>query len=170
MNSKALYYKKTSVAYRYSILCIILISLSSCYSFKGVSISPELESYNVADFTLLDNRAPANLNEEFAEKLREKITSESRLIYTDTEPDIEFGGDISSYDVRSVAPQEGNTTALTRLEIRVRVTYTNNKDEEAGWQKPFAFFWDFESGEDLLSIQDELIEIIFDKIVEDVFI
>jgi hypothetical protein len=152
-------------------ICVLagLTLLSSCYSFKGVSITPDLQTFKVLEFGLLASNAPATLNQEFAESLRDKITNESRLNYVENEADIEFGGEITSFNVRSVAPQEGNTTALTRLEIRINVKFTNNIKEDDGWQKPFSFFWDFESSEDLLTVQDELIEIIFEKIVEDVF-
>ncbi len=143
--------------------------LSNCYSFKGTSIDPEVNTFYVA---LFENNAinvvPA-LDIIFTERLRDKIRLESRLRYNDTEPDIEFSGSIIGYDISSVAPQAGETTAFSRLKITVAVDYLNNKIEDDKWKQNFNFFVDFSADENIINIQDDLITTINNQIVELIF-
>jgi len=146
-----------------------MITIASCYSLKGISIPSEVNTFYVDDFTISARNAPADINQIFAESLREKVRNESRLQYREVDPDIIFSGSVTDFRVNSVAPTEGNTTALNRLEIRVKVEYENLKNEDENWSDNFSFFEDFDSSQDLQSIQDGLIVNIFRQLTEDVF-
>ena len=94
------------------------------------------------------------------------------MSYTEYEPHVDFKGVITTYSVTSQAPEEGQTTAFNRLEIIVKVTYTNNieEDPKKSWEdKTFSFFEDYPSDVNLLDVQDDLIENISDQIIEDIF-
>jgi len=71
--------------------------------------------------------------------------------------------------VRPAAPIEGNTTLLNRLDIGIKVDYEVVSDEDENWTKNYAEFEDFPSDQDLGSVQDELIDIIFDDMLEKLF-
>lgn len=149
-------------------LCL-LIQLSGCYSFKGISIQPETKSFYVAQF---DNNARSivpTLSQDFSEKLKQKLLNETRLVFDDVNPDIEFSGAIAQYRVTSEAPTGDEVSAISRLTIQVSVDYINNKDEEDKWKQSFSFFQDYPSDQNLLDLQDQLIETISDQLVEDIF-
>ncbi|MFK7808291.1 MAG: LPS assembly lipoprotein LptE, partial [Saprospiraceae bacterium] len=95
---------------------------------------------------------------------------ETRLKFKDIDPDIEFSGAITGYAVTAEAPQEGETTSFSRLTIYIEVEYIDHKgtDTEPKKQK-FNFFEDFPTNQNLLSIQDDLIDDIFDDLTEKVF-
>lgn len=153
---------------RYSFI-LFLTALSSCYSFTGTNFDPNIETYYVARFR---NNAPNSLpalEQTLSEALKEKIRTESRLIFEDTNPHIEFTGTIVDYRVTSEAPAPGETTALNRLTIVVAIEYINHKDEEKGWKNNFSHFFNFSSSTDLSSIQDDAVEEIQDQILEDIF-
>jgi len=147
----------------------LLITFTACYSLKGISIPSDVNTFYVEDFTINARNAPSDINQVFAEALRLKVRNESRLQYSEIDPDIIFSGSVVSFRVNSVAPTEGNTTALNRLEIKIKVDYENVKNEEDLWTQNFSFFQDFDSTQDLLSIQDDLIDNIFRQLTEDVF-
>jgi hypothetical protein len=157
-----------------SLLKLIFISaisslLLGCYSFKGISIPPSVETFYVETFQNRASNAPADLTQRFSEELRSKINSSSRLNYSETDPHIEFSGALSSYNVRSVAPREGNELAYNRLEVRMQVEYLNNLNDDDAWTQSFSFFQDFDSSEDLTSVQDQLLEEILEQLAEDIF-
>lgn len=156
-----------------SLIIFIALIVTSCYSFKGISIPPDVNSFYIEPFTLRASNAPGGLQIDFADRLNNKINNESRLVYNDTSPDIEFSGSISSFRVSAVAPQQNAdglaTTAFNRLNITVAISYINNTDEEDTWDQSFSFFQDFESTEDLSNVQDDLIDAIFEQILEDIF-
>ena len=157
---------------KYITLAISIVLLSGCYSFKGISIPPEANTFYVNDFKLRANNAPAQIDQLWSEALREKVRNESRLTYSEQSPDIEFEGAIISYRVEGTAPQEGNTVALNKLTIGISVTYSNNagdggKDDE--WTQNFSFFKDFDATLDLNSVEEAFIDEIFEQLTENVF-
>lgn len=148
---------------------VLLLSLSSCYSFSGVSIDPNVRTYYVAQFKNNALNSVPVLEQTVTEALKEKIRTESRLIYDETNPDIEFDGSIVDFRITSEAPQPGETTAINRLTIVTAVEYINNFDEEKGWKSNFSFFFDFPSSQDLSQVQDEAIDVILNQMMEDIF-
>ncbi len=151
-------------------LCFLILTETGCYSFKGISIPTDIHTYYVENFQNNAISAPADINQRFSEALRSKIRNESRLIYNEQSPDLEFTGTISRFTLTPEAPQAGNTVALNKLEIIITVDLTNNKDESKNWKsKQFSYFRTFESDQDFISIQDNLINEIFDQILENIF-
>jgi Txe/YoeB family toxin of Txe-Axe toxin-antitoxin module len=150
-----------------AILAVLLFQ--GCYSFKGIAIPPDVNSYVVENFQNSAPQAPGDINQRFSEALRSKIRNESRLVYNEQNPDIEFSGSITGFRLNPEAPQAGNTVALNKLEITVTVNFVNKKDESKSWKKPFSFFRTFESDKDFISIQDQLITEIFKQLMENIF-
>ncbi len=158
---------------RWSILTTVLLMLNACYSLKGIAIDPDTNTFYVATFENTSNNIVPNLDQDFTEALRRKIRDNSRLRFTDIEPDIEFSGAITSYRITAQAPERGETVSFNRLTINVSVDYVNNKKDEASkdhkWTKTFSFFENFEASQNILDIQDGLIESINTELVERIF-
>lgn len=128
-----------------------------------------MKTYKVENFTLANANAPIDLDQEFTERLRQKVREESKLINTTGESDVTYSGQITSYRVTYVAPNEENTTSLNRLEIGIKVEFTNNINEDDSWSKSYNDFEDFDATADFQTLQDDLIKEIFEDIVERVF-
>lgn len=140
-----------------------------CYSFRGTSIPDTVNTYYVAQFkNNALNSAPA-LATNFTEALKEKIRTQSRLIYTETDPQVEFLGTIVDYRVTSEAPGPNEVVAINRLTINTAVEFINHADPEQDWKSNFSFFFDFPSSTDLASIEQEAIETILAQLTEDIF-
>ena len=146
-----------------------LVVLTGCYTFKGYSIDPSLETFYVDQFENRAFAAPPNINQTFSEQLKLKVNRESRLTLDERNPDLVFSGAVTRYNVSSVSPEPGEFAALSRLEITVAVNYENTQDMDENWEQDFSFFADFSPDQNLLDVQDELIETIFDQILEDIF-
>ena len=158
--------------------CLMMSVLySSCYSLKGITIDPVIETFFVDQFQNSAGNAPPDIGQRFSEDLKDVVLNNSRLNYNEDVPDIEFSGSISSYNIQSVAPEvlSGESTATTfgsslnRLNISVNVVYTNNRDDEDTWTQVFSFFQNYGVDEDLSQVQDDLIDQIFDQITNDIF-
>jgi len=151
------------------VLLLFVVFIQSCYSLKNVSISPDLKTFYINNFENKAFNSPATINQIFEEKLINKVRNESRLNYAEIDPHVEFSGSIVNYSILSVAPQPNETTAFNRLQIGVQVNYVNNLDEKEKWSQTFTFFQDYASDVNLLDVQDNLINVIYDQIVEDIF-
>lgn len=152
-------------------LCLLLIlpGISGCYRLKGYSIDDAVKTFYVGNFKLTASNAPATINQTFAETLKDKVARESRLQFSDLNPDLEFNGTIQSFIVSAVAPKPDEQTSFNRLTIHVAIEYVNHLDAKDEWKKTFSHFADFPTDQNLLQVQDELISIIFTQILEDVF-
>lgn len=156
----------------YRALLCLLVLFSSCYSFRGVTIAPTIETFYVEQFQNPAFNAPPDLGIRFSNDLRQRIINNSRLSNSENGPDIEFSGSIQTFSVTSVAPSNDGETvgsALNRLSIGVKVTYTDSQDDEKSWESSFSFFQDFGSDQQLSDVQDGLIDVIFEKITQDIF-
>ena len=148
----------------------LFLALSGCYSFQGIAIAREIETYYVAQFDNISGNVVPTLAPNFTEKLKDKVRNESRLIYLDNQDaDVEFSGVISEFRVTSEAPQPGESVAFNRLTIGIRVEYTNRAKEEESTTINSSFYAEYPSDTNLLDVQEELIETITDQLVEDVF-
>ncbi len=150
---------------------IMVLFLSGCYSFKGISIPPEVNTFFVRNFETIATNAPPTLGLDFGERLKDKVRSETRLKLQLENADVEFTGKISDFRVVPVAPKPGELVSLNRLEIKMRIGFVNNQDEKKGWpnEREFSHFAEFSNSTDLLTVQDQLIKQIGDQLLEDIF-
>ncbi len=156
---------------KYLIFSIIITSsLSSCflfYTFKDISIQPDVKTFYVDDFDNIAKNSPPTLNQDFAEALRRKIVNETSLNYEEKEPHIIFSGSIVSYNVSAQAPTQDGAS-LNRLDIKVKVKYENVLHEEEYWEQTFGYYSDFSADQNLIDVQDALTNEIFNHILDDV--
>ncbi|MEL6388981.1 MAG: LPS assembly lipoprotein LptE [Bacteroidota bacterium] len=160
---------------RWLLFCAVVLC-SGCYSLKGISIPATISTFYIDQFQNSVSNAPPDVGQRFSEEFRDVVLQNTRLTYDEQIPDIEFTGAISSFTVQSVAPERSTDgdvvsfgSSLNRLNISVRVEYVNNLDVDDAWKQSFSFFQDFENDQDLAQVQDDLIEEIFDQILQDIF-
>ena len=148
----------------FSVLCF-----SACYSFKNTSIPIEWKTYHVENFeNIADNVVPL-MDINFTEKLKDKITTQTRLNYTDVDPSISLSGKITDFKVSAPSISGNEEVSFNRLDIVFRVKFISSVSEDQNWEKTFKWYEDFDKNANLLDVQDELIESITDKVVEDIF-
>ena len=139
------------------------------YSFSGTNIPLEIETFSVQYFP---NRAPlvqATLSQYFTDELQDKIESQTRLKMVPGFGDVDFSGEIKNYETRPIAITGTETAAMNRLTITVRVKYTNSLDPDQDFDKSFSKYEDYESSRNLTDVEDELIELIVENLLEDIF-
>lgn len=149
----------------------IILCLASCmrYSFKGVSISPETKTYYIHPIEVTAIDAPSGLQYTLREAMQQKIQSQSSLVYTELDPNIEFVITINGYTITTEAATNNNTVTLNKLTISVSSEYINNNDEKDTWQKNFSYGVPFDPNIDINTVQDQFIAEIFDQVTDQIF-
>lgn len=142
---------------------------SASYSFTGASISPEVKTVSVAFFPSNASLAPPNASQLFTEAMKDLFLSQTNLVLVKEDGDLEFEGFISNYTADPVAIQGNETAALTRVTMSVKVTFTNNNDEKQSFESSFSRFEDFETSQDLTSVEAELLASINSQLTQDIF-
>ena len=148
----------------------ILLLLNGCYSFKGLTIDcNQTKTFSITPIANNSASAPPTINQTFGELLRDKVLSETCLSSTTANGDVLFSGEVFKYQVTSVAPSEGETNLLNRLTIGIAIDFVNTKNEKENVSRRYEWFEEYDSGENLLTIQDALIASISEQILEKVF-
>ena len=111
---------------------VAIFTLSQCgvYSFSGIDIPADINTVSVAQFPNNAQLVMPTLSQFFSEKFREKLISQTRLKLEKYNADIAFEGAIIQYSIDPVSFTGNETTAYNRLTIGVRLSYTNNKNNE----------------------------------------
>lgn len=105
------------------------------------------------------------------EDLKEKIWIEFCLILEEIDLDIFFEGIVMCYMVMFEVLQFGEVISINCLIIEVVVQYINNVNEEKSWECKcfFFFFFDFGIFQALVDVEEEVISIISQQMMEDIF-
>lgn len=162
----------------FSVIAILFL-LSGCgiYSFTGASISPDVKTISIQYFYNDSGNGPPSLQQTFTEEIRDYYTQNTSLEFVKNNGDLQLEGLITGYTVSPVAvtasgnPNQLDNASVQRLTITVKVSYANLKDETFDFQnKSFSFFSDFDPATTTLTAEeDQLIEIITDQIIVDIF-
>ena len=140
-----------------------------CYTFRSGSIPEHIETFSVQNFRLTAQNAPANIDIDFTEALKDKIRNNSRLQLSASNPDVVYSGNVTNFRVESVAPAIGELVEINRLHIAVSVSYEDKTDKKKNWQQNFTYFSEYPVNEVLADVQDALLQEIFEQITEDIF-
>lgn len=164
--------KRTLFVYIIIIACFFagckLQSIS--YTMTGGTIPAEAKTYSVDFF---QNKAPIvvpYLASVFTEKLKEKLRDQTSLDeITDKNGELQFEGQITGYDMKPINIQRDEVAAANRLTITIRVKYTNPFNTKDSFDTSFSQYEDFSNEKDLSDVEEELINKIIVKIIDDIY-
>jgi len=158
-----------------SLLIIIAIGLTftACkvsYSFTGGTLSQDVKTFSVQYF---QNRAPLvnpNLSNQFTEDLKEKFRSRTSLDeIVEGEGHLNFSGEITGYQTKAMDITGSDIASTNRLTITIRVRFTNEIETENDFDKSFSAFEDFDSTKQLSDVENDLVDKILEKIIDDIY-
>lgn len=167
--------KKASALYKRMVVSFIVLHsafiLQSCgiYSFTGTTLSPDLKTITVNNFTLQTAGGPTNLALNFNERLKEYYQRYTNLKVVPNNGDLVLDGTITNYDLLAIAPTATDQAGLNRLQITVQARFVNNKDESKNFEQSFSFYQDFPQNQTLTQNEPRLVPKILDQLVLDIF-
>ena len=155
-------------------IAILVLSLAffghSCgiYSFSGASIPAEAKTVSVDYFPNHAQLVNPMLSNNLTNALRDAMTNQTTLDMVESGGDLAFEGEITDYRTNPVAIT-GQTAAMNRLTITVKVRFSNRIDDSKDFEQSFSRYEDYPSDQDLNSVQESLTATIIDQLVEDIF-
>lgn len=147
----------------------LVLGLSSCYSFKGASLDPKLQTIQVSNIRLETAGGPANLTLEINEKLKEYFQRNTSLKINNKNPDLTIEGSIIGYELTPQAPTGDDKAGLNRITLRIQFRLTNRLDEDKNFEQEFSFYQDFSQSQTLTQVEKTLIPKLVDQIILDLF-
>jgi len=147
----------------------IALSCRISYSFTDASVSPDIKTFMLNEFV---TRAP-NINptypEYVVEELRKRLIRQTSLSATPANPDLEYEGSITGYDIKPMSLREAEQEAMNRLTVTVQVKFTNNKNHSQDFEESFSAFADFSSEVNLSDVEETLLKDITEQIIDQIF-
>jgi hypothetical protein len=161
-------------------LGLLVFMTSGCkvdYSFTGTTIDYNVtQTFSVDNFFNDSGGGPANMGQLFTEEIKDFFQRNTQLELIRNNGDLQFSGAITGYTLSpqaTVSSQNPNTpdrAGQMRLTIAVQVEYVNLTNEEENLNRTFSFHQDYDPRvTSLLQVETELIETIFDNIIQDIF-
>ena len=155
-------------------IAILVLSLAffghgcGIYSFSGASIPAEAKTVSVDYFPNHAQLVNPMLSNNLTNALRDAMTNQTTLDMVEAGGDLAFEGEITDYRTNPVAIT-GQTAAMNRLTITVKVRFSNRIDDSKDFEQSFSRYEDYPSNQDLNSVQESLTATIIDQLVEDIF-
>lgn len=157
-------------------ICILLILLTTIFSFQGCGIySFTGASYGTAKTVSIDyfqNRSTyvnADLSNTITEALKDRFVSQTPLTLVKSGGDLHFEGTITGYTISSVGIKAGETASLNRLTITLKVTFTNETAPENDFDKSYTRYSDYDVSSSFNSVESALVEEITKQLIDDIF-
>lgn len=151
------------------IACSLWLTAASCYSFKDVSIPPEVKTVRVQ---YIDNRARIvnpQLSQKLTDKLRQKIINQTRLSQTNNEEaHYDISGQITDYYVTTsgISSQRATTN---RLNVTVHLVFKNRLDDTKSFEADLTRNFDFDASQSLNQAENTLTEQIVQNMTDEIF-
>jgi hypothetical protein len=139
------------------------------YKFTDVSIDPKLKTFKVVYFENKARYVNPQLTPKITDKLRQKITAQTKLSPTSGEADLEISGFINEYSVSTSGVTTGNNASSNRLNVGVTVEIKNNKDPSKTVESTITRNFDFASGLNLTQAEAQLGDDIVKNVVDEIF-
>ncbi len=155
---------------------VVLLSLSGCHFYSLSGAATTARTIQIEPFFNNTDLGPANLGQNFTNKLKDYYQQNSSLRVVSTNGELQLEGTIVQYSVAPLAPVSSNDpnrptqAALTRLTIGIRANYVDNLEPKNSFKdKTFSFYADFPNEQNLITVQESLEKKIFDQIFIDIF-
>jgi len=149
--------------------------MSGCrvrFTMTGASLHPDVKTVSV---TYFPNRAPIvnpTLSQEFTETLKDKFISQTNLQMVSEGGDLSFEGEIVGYDTKPIAVSQNaqrDQASLNRLTVTINVRFVNEIEPTKNFEARFMAYEDYSSDKGLDAVEGELLPLIIEKIIEDVY-
>lgn len=154
-----------------SIAFALLLLLGACrvnYSFTGGDVGDA----RTMSVELIEARAPLATPlsaQVLTESVRDLLLAQTPLKLKQEEGDVQYSGALIGYDVQPVNIQANETAALNRLTMTVRITYVNTLEPKKNKEFTVARFADYDSGQDLTAVEEQLARDIGKQLAQDIF-
>ena len=151
------------------LIFILLAGLTSCWpsSVSLIDKGSMPEEWKTFSVRTLKNEAP-NIPLSLPAKLNERIKDGLQLNSTTGKGEVQIEGAVTSYSIMPVAMQVGDNSAKNRLTIAAKFIIFITEPKEEKIEMTSSRFIDYDSNEDISSIENTLLEEINTQIVQDV--
>ena len=105
----------------------------------------------------------------FNTTLTDKYSDQTKLRQVKRDGDLALSGEITSYDQTNKSISADGYSSMVQLRMTVKVKFTNRNKHEDDFERTFTSSREYDSSQQLSSVQEELVQQMIDDIVDQVF-
>jgi hypothetical protein len=150
---------------------IVLTTINGCsvYNFTGTG-KIDAKTFQVNYFQNNAALVEPGIERTFTLELQELLQNQTNLNLTNSGGDLVYEGEIKEYRITPMTATADQQAAQNRLTITVNVRFTNKKNPDDDFERPFSFYHDFPANEQLVGANlTEALDVIFERITQDIF-
>lgn len=151
------------------VLVALLTACSVSYKFTGTSINYDL--IKTIQIDNIANRAPygwAPMQAMFNNQLQDVYANQTRLQLVKRNGDLHIAGEITGYDQFNKGVSADGYSSQVQLRMTVNIRFQNSKTSES-WEKQFSATSQYDSTQQLTSVQETLVTEMVRDICDQIF-
>lgn len=152
------------------LICMILTSCSISYKFNSSSIDYNVtKTITIDPFPIRSSYVWGPMQAMFNTELTDIFAKSTRLRQVRKNGDLVLSGEITDYSQMNQAVGADGYSAQVSLRMTVNVRFTNNKKHEEDFEQQFSATTQYDSTQQLASVQEALVEQMCKDIVDQIF-
>jgi hypothetical protein len=148
---------------------IMMLLFSGCYSFKDISIPPEVKTIRI---NFIENKARyvnPLLAPQLTDKLRQKVNSQTnRTLIQGDNADYDISATITDYTLTTTGISNQQASS-NRLNVSVHIVFKNRLDETKNFEADITRNFDFAASLSLQQAETQLNETIIRNLSDEIF-
>ena|SRR5574344_970333 len=153
--------------------CLFALLLASCtvsYKFNGASINYDVvKTIQFSDFPIRSAYVWAPMHAMFNNELQDIYSRQTKLKQVKRNGDLQLSGEIVDYSQYNKSVSASGYSAQVQLKLTVNVRFVNNKKHTDDFERKFTATTEYDSSQQLMSVQEELVTQMIKDITEQIF-
>ena len=151
----------------------LLLCLSGCsikYRFTGTSINyDQIKTIQLNDFPIRSAYVWMPMHAMFNNELSDMYSRQTRLRQVKRNGDLQLSGEIVEYSQINKSVSASGYASQTQLRMTVNVRFVNTKKHSEDFEQRFTATSDYDSSQQLTSVQEDLVTQMIKDIVDQIF-
>ncbi|MBQ0021794.1 MAG: LptE family protein [Prevotellaceae bacterium] len=152
------------------VLMAVATACSISYGFNGTSIDySKVKTVSLDKFPIRANYVWSPMESMFYNSLVDAFSQKTKLSVQKRNGDLQLAGEIVEYSQTNKSIAADGFSAQTQLKITVNVRFVNTKKHDEDFEQRFSATTNYDSSQQLASVQEELVQEMIDDIVDQIF-
>ena len=154
-----------------TVVSCMLVACTVSYKFNGSSIN--YDKVKTISFENFPNRSAAfvwgPMESMFNTALQDIYVQQTRLKQVRQGGDLQLSGEITNYNAYNKGIGSDGYSTMAELRMTVNVRFVNNTNHVEDFEQQFSASREYNSSQQLSSVQEDLVDQMIDEIVEQIF-
>ncbi|MGN1256045.1 MAG: LptE family protein [Bacteroidaceae bacterium] len=140
------------------------------YKFNGASIDyNKTKTIQIDNFPIRSAYVWAPMQSIFQNRLTDIFASQTKLRQVKKNGDLQLSGEITGFDQYNKGISSSGYSSQVQLKMTVNVRFVNNKNHTEDFEKQFTATTEYDSSQQLTSVQEELVTQMVKDITDQIF-